>query len=239
MRRMVAGLVTVAVLASVPNPVAGQAPPGPVAGCAVAPRTVGEVVAAAERGRPSAPAGTPAVPVSPAVSPAAPAAVPPPSAATPAASPTDVEPAGPGRPLEIVLPAGAPAPPAAVAAMRATMEQYVACATVGDVLRLLALMTDDYIVATFRPAALTEENVAAYAAEPRPVPPEQRRRLVALRQPRLLPDGRLAALVDLAAVAGPVPGAIRTDFVVFAKEDGTLRIDAYTAGLPPERFGPE
>jgi len=123
--------------------------------------------------------------------------------------------------------------------MRATLEAFLACANEGDVLRTLALVTDGYIVDSFGLAALTEENIAAYVAEPRPVPPEQQREVVAVREARVLPGGRVAALFDLAATGGPVPGEIRTDFVIFAPTADGYAIDAIRAGLPPERFGPD
>lgn len=217
-QRTIVGVLLVAA-ARATEPVAAQ-DPTPVAGCAVAPRTVAEVVAAG---------AADATPV---------AVFDLPGAATPSPAPA-AEPVGPGTPLEIVLPTGEPAPVEATAAMRSTLEAFLACQNAGDVLRTLALVTDDYVVDSFGRPALTEENVAAYAAEPRPVPPEQQRAVAAVREARVLPGGRLAALFDLAATGGPAPGEIRTDFVVFAPTTDGYAIDAIQAGLPPEEFGPE
>ncbi len=215
-QRTIVGVLLVAA-ARATEPVAAQ-DPTPAAGCTVAPRTVAEVVAAG-----AADATLVAV-------------VDLPGEATPAPA---AEPVGPGTPLEIVLPTGEPAPVEATAAMRSTLEAFLACQNAGDVLRTLALVTDDYVVDSFGRPALTEENVAAYAAELRPVPTEQQRAVAAVRDARVLPGGRLAALFDLAATGGPAPGEIRTDFVVFAPTTDGYAIDAIQAGLPPEQFGPE
>ena len=47
------------------------------------------------------------------------------------------------------------------------------------------------------------------------------------------------AVEGMAAVGGPVPGKIRTDYVFFTVEGGAWKIAAYTAGLPAEQFAPE
>jgi len=216
--------------ATAAQPVGAQeATPATVA-CAVAPRTVAEIVAAG--------AAT-VTPVAVFDLPGAATPIPPPAPASPAPStPPAVEPVGPGTPLQIVLPEGEPVSDAAVVGMRTTLEAFLACANEGDVLRTVALVTDDYILDSFGRGALTEANIADYAAAPRPVPVAQQRAVVAVRGARLLPDGRAAALFDLAATGGPVPGEIRTDFVVFAPTPAGYLIDAIQAGLPPETFGP-
>jgi hypothetical protein len=222
MRRTRHGLVVAAALAAamVARPVAAQETTPAAAGCEVVPRTVAEIVAAGDAATPVAVFDLP-------------------GAATPASQPVPAaEPAGPGTPLEIELPEGEPAPDETVAGMRATMEAFLACANAGDVLRTLALVTDDYIVDSFGRGALTAENIADYAAEPRPVPTAQQRAVAAVREARVLPGGRVAALVDLAATGGPVPGEVRTDFIVFVPTADGYAIDSIQAGLPPETFGP-
>ncbi len=218
---------------------AAEASPGPVA-CTVTPRTVADVVAVVNAPRA---AGTP-IPDAHghdhpdnATPPAEDAATP---AAPGAASPTPVrEPTGPGRPLGIVLPEGDPAAPEDVSAMTAAMEQFVACANAGDSLRQMALVTDDYLRHGFAGAHLTEADVVGFVGTPQPIAPEDQRTVAGVRGARVLPGGFVAALFDLAAVGGPVPGEIRTDFVVFEEQDGRLLVAAYVNGLPPEQFGPE
>lgn len=218
---------------------AGRATPTPVA-CIVTPRTVADVVAVVNAPQSD---GTPipdAQDHGEEARRASPAAAAPPPAATPAASPTPApEPTGPGRPLAVTLPEGDPAPPEAVAAMTAAMEQFIACANAGDSLRQMALVTDDYLRHGFAGAQLTEADVVGFVGTPQPIAPEDQRTLAAVRGGRVLPGGYVAALFDLAAVAGPVPGEIRTDFVVFAPLGGRLLVAAYVNGLPPDQFGPE
>ncbi|MFM9107382.1 MAG: hypothetical protein ACKOWF_11870, partial [Chloroflexota bacterium] len=192
--------------------------------CTVAPRSPREVARIA---------GTPEA------APAAPAAA---AGDAPVGSPTPRRPArepkGPGVPLEVTLPEGPPAPEAAVAGMTATMRQFTACYSAGEALRMMALVTDEYLRGGFAGRALSEQDVVAFAGTPRPMPPAEQRTLAAVRGARQFPDGRVAALFDLAAVGGPAPGEIRTDFVVFREVDGAWLIESYAAGLPPDRFGP-
>jgi hypothetical protein len=148
------------------------------------------------------------------------------------------EPKGPGVPLEIVLPEGPPPPDNAVAGMTATMEQFAACYSAGESLRMMALVTDEYLKGGFAGRALSVQDVVAFAGTPRPMPTAEQRTLAGIRGPRLLQDGRTAALFDLAAVGGAVPGEIRTDFVVFREVGGRWLIDAYASGLPQDTFGP-
>jgi hypothetical protein len=123
--------------------------------------------------------------------------------------------------------------------MTAAMEQFIACANAGDSLRQMALVTDDYLRHGFAGAQLTEADVVGFVGTPQPIAPEDQRTVAAVRGGRVLPGGYVAALFDLAAVAGPVPGEIRTDFVVFAEHDDRFLVAAYVNGLSPEQFGPE
>lgn len=217
---IVALLLTVMTLSAVS---AAQEATPIVAGCTVAPRTVDDVIAAAE------------------------------SAATPVASPGAnaddhhdatppargaLEPVGPGTPIEIELPEGTPAAAADIVAGRVTLEAFLACLNAGEVLRTLALVTDGYIVQSFGRTGLTEENIAEYVASPQPVPPEQQRQVIAVRDARMLADGRVAALFDLAVIGGEKAGDLRTDFVIFAPTAEGLLIETVRAGLPAADFGP-
>ncbi len=236
---LVALLVLPLLAAALSMPVAAwQDTPAPVA-CTVTPRTVADVVAVVNAPRlagspiPDDRDHAPSLDASDPVSASSPAAV-------SAASPTPVrEPTGPGRPLAIDLPDGDPAPADTLAAMTAAMEQFIACAKAGDSLRQMALVTDDYLRLGFAGAHLTEADVAGFVGTPQPIAPEDQRTVAGVRGGRVLSSGHVAALFDLAAVAGPVPGEIRTDFVVFAEHDGRLLVAAYLNGLPPEQFGPE
>ncbi|MGI9254323.1 MAG: hypothetical protein ACR2J8_11285, partial [Thermomicrobiales bacterium] len=146
---------------------------------------------------------------------------------------------GPGVPLEVQLPEGALASDGQVAAMTVAMEQFTACLNAGEALRMMALVTDAYLKGGFAGRALDEADVIAFAGTPKPMPDYDQRTLAGVRGARGFPDGRSAALFDLATVGGPVPGEIRTDFVIFREVDGVWLIDGYASSLPPEKYGPE
>ena len=192
--------------------------------CTVPPRTPREVAVVA---------GTP----EPAPLPAQ--ATPDVESATPSASQASREPTGPGVPDAIVLPEGAPAPDEVILAITGTMEQFTGCTNSRESLRMMALVTDEFLRGGFSGRALSEQDVMAFAGTPRPIDPADQRVLVTIRGTRILPDGRAGAVIDLASVGGPVPGEIRTDFVVFREVDGRWLIDSYAANLPPEQFGPD
>ncbi len=221
--QMLAGLIAVPVLAQDQAADATVEADGAAGDCTVEPRTPREVAIIA---------GTPKPEV---VSVLEPPVV---DDATPTPRKPAREPKGPGVPLEIVLPEGPPPPDEAVAGMSDTMEQFAACYSAGESLRMMALVTEEYLKGGFAGRALSEQDVVAFAGTPRPMPPGEQRTLAGVRGARVLVDGRTAALFDLAAVGGAVPGEIRTDFVVFREMGGVWLIDAYASGLPPETFGP-
>lgn len=218
-------LALVGMLASLAIPAlsVAQEADGAAGNCTVEPRTPREVAVIA---------GTPQAPD---VSVLQPPVV---TDATPAPRKPAREPKGPGVPVEINLPEGPPPPDEAVAAMTAVMEQFAACYSAGESLRMMALVTDEYLKNGFAGRALSEQDVVAFAGTPRPMPPAEQRTLAGVRGARVLQDGSAAALFDLAAVGGAVPGEIRTDFVIFREVGGAWLIDAYASGLPQDRFGP-
>jgi len=216
-------LAAPAALAQAGTPAAGP--------CTVEPRTAAEVARVA--GTP--PAMRPAL--EPAPTRSAPAAPTPDAAAQPAA-PAE-EPTGPGVPLPMTLPEGPPASDDQVAAMTAAMDQFASCYSEGEALRMMSLVTDAYLKQGFSGRPMGVRDVEAFAGTPKPLPVEEQFVLAAVRGPRVLDDGRIAALFDFAAVGGPVPGEIRTDFVVFREVDGRWLIDAYVASVPPDQYGPD
>jgi hypothetical protein len=111
------------------------------------------------------------------------------------------------------------------------MQRYLACANAGDVIGLMSLVSDEFLRFSFASSIITEADLRAYADAGRPLPLAQRRRLIAIRDARQLPDGRVAALVDAAPVANANPAAIDTDLVTFVVVDGRWLIDRYLAGV--------
>lgn len=159
--------------------------------------------------------------------------------ATPLATPVAVqEPSGPGVPLEVTLPEGKPASILVVNDVSRDMRRFTACFNLGDVPRMMNLVSDQYLSWSFGIGGLTRERAQEYIATPAPIPVEEQRDVVDVRDARVLDDGRIGALFDLAARGGPVPGEIRTDFVIFREQGDRWVIDAYAANLPPDEFGP-
>lgn len=152
-----------------------------------------------------------------------------PTRASPPAAP--IEPVGTPRLLRPELPAGDPVAPEVVAGLTETMQRYVACANAGDVIGLMSLVSDEFLRFSFGQSILTEAELQAYVDAGQALPLEQRRRLVAVREARQLPDGRVAALVDTARVTSTNPAAIQTDLVTFTQVDGLWLIDQYLAGV--------
>lgn len=146
---------------------------------------------------------------------------------------TPFEPVGTPRLLQPELPAGTPVgdDSAIVAGLTEAMHRYLACANAGDVIGLMSLVTPEFLRYSFGMSLLAEADLEAYAAAGRALPPEQRRRLVAIREPRQLEDGRVVALVDTAPVGSTDPSAIDTDLITFAETDGRYYIDRYLAGV--------
>jgi hypothetical protein len=218
------------------TPAAGlPAAPDPVE-CTVPSRSLASVEAALG----SAPAEAPGS----AAEPDAPAPEPPPDAAPaepdaePAPEPgAEPEPLDPERggpppvPIGIELPPGEPADAATTAAVTATLRLFVACANAGDVARMYALVTDEFLRQSVGNQPLTEAVTDYLAATPTPRPPATRTTLVAVREVRLLPDGRVGALVDNRDPTHPRGASLTTDFATFVEQDGRYLLDAYLSGI--------
>ena len=122
------------------------------------------------------------------------------------------------------LPPGEPADAATVAALTATAREVIACDNAGEALRALALYSDRSLRQHLgTPGAFTPERYATLAT-PRPVDPGIQVALVAVRDARLLPDGRAAAVV---VVDDPTAGgqARSASILFFVEQDGRWLID--------------
>lgn len=129
-------------------------------------------------------------------------------AATPAAEELAVDEGWP--------PGGEDADAATRSALEESLAEVAACEASGEIGRLLALYTDDFIVRE----VLATEPVAIVPGTPEAVPvagtSEPISATVSVREARLLPDGQVAALVERGG---------RTEIVVFADVDGMWRVD--------------
>ena len=131
------------------------------------------------------------------------------------------------------LPPGEPAEPETVDGVTATVRELYACLNAGDELRAAALFTDAYFERLFSQfGRLPPEELAGFAAPPRPAPERLWTRLVAVRDVRLLSDGRIGAVVVTDDPVGP-PTEPEARFFVFVEADGRFLIDEPIGYLGP------
>jgi hypothetical protein len=121
-----------------------------------------------------------------------------------------------------VPPTGAPASGAIEQAVTATIRQSIACANAGDLLRGLALYTDQFLANQLvGPNGITQENMALLASTPpATVPAANRLSLVAIQNVIQLPDGRAGATVITRNADGDF-----VDYLFFARVGGDWLID--------------
>ena len=137
------------------------------------------------------------------------------------------------------VPPGEPADEATVAAVTATTRQLFACANGGDFVGLLGIVSDDFLRELSGGAALTEDDRVNFDAVATPMPEEDFLVLYLLRDVRVLPDGRVGALVE--ADDTTVDPAVEVDFYYFVEQDGVYLIDGAVENLeddiPPLSLG--
>lgn len=85
---------------------------------------------------------------------------------------------------------GVPAEPSIVNSVTRAVRELVACGNSGGLLRLTALMTDDYVLRSF--GGLPSEAFNALAT-PQPIPEDRQPKLLSVTDVLLLPDGSFAA----------------------------------------------
>jgi hypothetical protein len=134
-------------------------------------------------------------------------------------------------PSEADLPQGPPADLATVAAIEAVAREYVACVNAWDLPRLLGLTTDNYarrFVAAEGP--ITAEVYAAMST-PYPTEPAWRVELLAVRDARVLADGRVGAVL---VVRHPHPefDSISVTLFLFARVGDRWLVDDAIAVVP-------
>jgi hypothetical protein len=132
---------------------------------------------------------------------------------TPAATPMPSSPAA----SEADLPQGEPADADTIAAITAVAQQVIACANAGEYGRWFALFTDHAAAQLGPEPGQTEADARAFLTTPQPVPAGEREAFVDLSDIRVLPDGRVGALLD---VEGEPP-----TFVYFVQQDGQWLVD--------------
>jgi hypothetical protein len=133
------------------------------------------------------------------------------------------------------LPAGEPADAETVADLTATMVGTLACQSTGNWLAVFTFYTDDFLRRLRDDVIITEQDIAGWReATPEPMAPEEYTMFLGVREARVLPDGRVGALVDADFKAEE---GLETDFVYFARHDGRWLIDEVVFALE-EQYPP-
>ena len=112
---------------------------------------------------------------------------------------------------------GTPADPETLAALQRTLDLIAACSTAGDVARLLALYTDDYILREFlaiEPVPILPGTPDVTAVSGTPTAGEQS------------PMIERAHVLDEGSVVAVVKRDGRSEMMVFVQEDGMWLVDA-------------
>lgn len=141
---------------------------------------------------------------------------------TPAAANGTPAAARPATPQAVSEPAGQAADAATTAAITSTARELYACLNGGDPLRALTLFTDAG-AAQFL-AVRPDLTPSGAAATPTPLALENRIALVAITDVRLLPDGRVFALVTQDDPNRP-PAGPEPVFITFAKHGAGWLVD--------------
>jgi hypothetical protein len=110
--------------------------------------------------------------------------------ATPSAS-------SPASPAPFTLPDGEPADPQTAGEVASVLHQVFACTNAGDLLRVYAFFTDDFVRDFFAGTSFTADVAAFLTAPPQPLPPDQQRIIRDIGPVLLLADGRAGALIIL------------------------------------------
>ncbi|MBA2519750.1 MAG: hypothetical protein H0V24_08790 [Chloroflexia bacterium] len=124
--------------------------------------------------------------------------------------------AGPALP-----PAGVPADPGIVDSVTATAREMVACYNDGNLRRLFALYSEEYLFQVWggfagpNPSRAELEQTLDFISRPAPQPEASRLAFIAVEDVRELPDGDVSALVHLSS------GSSRS---VFAYSDGWYQL---------------
>jgi len=113
----------------------------------------------------------------------------------------DVPPSGEQRAVasEDEFPTGEPADAATTEAVDAVVREFTACFNARDLFRLFSLVSDDLLrkLASESGVPATEAELAAAAAmQPTPVSEGDRQVILAIRDARVFPDGRVGVVLD-------------------------------------------
>jgi hypothetical protein len=131
-------------------------------------------------------------------------------------------------PTPFAMPEGQPADEATVAEITAAVRQFIACINAGDYARLLALYSDraiaEIVLAPIGGQATAQEILDSLGA-PQVLPDDQRTVLIRIEEVRVLPDGRVAALIFGDDRSNPRPPG--PALVYFVEIEGRWLVDGF------------
>ena len=126
-------------------------------------------------------------------------------------------------PTPVPIPPGIPADAATETAVRAMVREVIACNNAGDALRFVSLVSDDQLIRMFALVASPELLVSELAEPPTPLPEDDWEPMPTIEDVRLLPDGRISALVSL----GSSRDTGKPDCYVFVKVGDRWLLDDF------------
>lgn len=131
------------------------------------------------------------------------------------------------------VPDGEPADAATIAAVTDTAREVLACLNARDQRRAAALFTDGYFDRLFaRSGRLPADALAGFAVEPIAAPEPAWTRFVDIRDVRVLPDERVAAVIVTDDPVSPPLGP-QAALLVFAEAGDRWLVDEPIVTLPP------
>jgi hypothetical protein len=113
-----------------------------------------------------------------------------PGAAAPSSAPA-------ASPAPFATPPGEPADTETADEVIATLHQVFACTNGGELLRVYALFTEDFVREFFAQTPLTADVIAFLAAPPQPLPEDQQRIIRGFGGVQILADGRAGVMIVL------------------------------------------
>jgi hypothetical protein len=135
------------------------------------------------------------------------------------------------------IPEGTAPDPGTVAAVKATIQTFIACSNSGDVLRWLSLYSDPYLRHSFDPEgqldAETADKLIASIATPEAVRADHEVTLVGVREMVQMPDGRVAVVLE---TDGGDPNPDGTDLNLFILEQSGDRWVISNAASNADQF---
>jgi hypothetical protein len=126
-------------------------------------------------------------------------------------------------PQAFALPEGEPADEETVTAVTTSLYEALACLNTGNFLTAFAFFSEDFQRRDLQEFPITEADVAYFEATPQALPAEMHASLLAVREVRVLEDGRVGALVE--TIFRDEAPDLQVDFIIFVQEGDRWLLD--------------